>query len=67
MKRIKKCIRWVQICWSEPAEAWLLDFRFETAPPGNEWIHMGLGHEEMKELHQKLGRALRTGKKRMAG
>lgn len=59
----KKCIRWITVEWEEAAETWMIDLRFETAPPGHEWVHIGLGHTEMKELAHKLNVALRSGRK----
>ena len=58
-----KCCRWVTVEWDKAAECWMVDIRFETAPPENEWVHMAFGNDEMKELVKKLKSAMRRGKR----
>lgn len=58
---------WVKIKYEPAAEAFLLDFHFETTPewpkPGSQHLHMGLGTEALKDLKYAVDKALSQSRK----
>ncbi len=47
---MRKPDKWIKIEWEAASETFMLDFFFETAPPGHERMSMALGSAELREL-----------------
>lgn len=60
--KISTACRWVKIEWEESAEAWMVDIRMENREK-EDWLHFAFTDRDLKELHKKIGRTLRRGKK----